>query len=124
MNQLIVKSFVAQGPIADKRYVMPGDKDGTVLQATGSTSALLGVADVPNGAKTGDKVDVVLLGWTAVEYGGTLTRGSLLTSDSVGRAIAATPAAGVNARIAGMALYSGVSGDVMDHLLSQSQAQG
>jgi hypothetical protein len=42
----------------------------------------------------------------------------------VGRAVAAVPAAGVNNRIGGMALYSGIVGDLLDHVVNTSQLQG
>lgn len=124
MNQVIVKGFVAAGPIADKRYVKFGAKDGEVLQAAGPADDIIGVSDIPGGIRTGGKVDVVLSGWTAVEYGGVVARGKLLTSDASGRAVQAAPGAGVNVRTGGLAFYSGVAGDIVDHLVAQGSLQG
>ncbi|MGH8568782.1 MAG: DUF2190 domain-containing protein, partial [Gammaproteobacteria bacterium] len=70
------------------------------------------------------RVECALAGTAEVEYGGTVTRGGLLTADSVGRAIAAAPAAGVNNRIIGIALVSGVISDIGLVQLAPGQIQG
>lgn len=52
---------------------------------------------------------MVFSGIAEVEYGGNVTRGDLLTSDANGKAIATTTAGN---RIIGIAMASGVSGDI------------
>jgi len=66
----------------------------------------------------------VLSGVATVEYGGTVTVGALLISDSTGRAIAATAAAGTNVRTIGVAMVAGVVGDLGAVLLSPGSFQG
>ena len=63
-----------------------------------------------------DIADVVL--------GGAVTRGDLLTSDANGAAITATAAAGTNIRVIGIALVSGVAGDIIPVLLNPTSFQG
>jgi hypothetical protein len=79
-----------------------------VLQGAAATDLLIGVSDL-GATSVGDRVDVHRSGIVRVEYGATVTRGDLLTADSVGRAIAVTPGAGV--RTIGVAEVSGVVGD-------------
>ena len=59
-----------------------------------------------------------------VEYGGTVAAGDLLTSDAQGRAVIASPASGTNARIVGIAEYSGALGDIGVIDLSLGSLQG
>lgn len=123
---VLTKNFLAGGTINPYRIVKFGSDDNTVILAAAATDSLLGVVDIPaqSSASSGERVDVVLTGVTEVEYGGTVTRGQELTSDANGRAVAASPAAGVNNRIIGIALKSGVVGDIGSVLLSQSVKQG
>lgn len=97
--------------------------DATVVQAAAATDALIGVSD-SNGAASGERIDVTLTGVAEICLGGTVTRGALLTSDSAGKGVAAAPSAGVNNRVIGVALVSGVSGDIIDVLLSPGSMQG
>lgn len=104
------KGFLAGGAIAAKRIVKFGSSDTAVVQASAATDSLIGVSDLA--AASGAQVDVVLAGVAIVEYGGNVTRGALLTADSNGKAVAAAPAATVSNRIVGIAMVSGVSGDL------------
>ncbi len=72
----------------------------------------------------GDEVRVMLQGITRIKLGGIVSRGTALTSDASGQAIAAAPATGSNVRIIGIALASGVSGDIIPTLLAPSVMQG
>lgn len=125
-NPVLTKSFVAGGTIVPFTLVKFGADDNTVVAAAAVADFLLGVADIPHqgNAVTGERVDVVVNGVAEVKYGGTITRGQLLTTDASGYAVAAAPAAGTNNRIIGVALQSGVSGDVGSVLLSQGSVQG
>lgn len=59
-----------------------------------------------------------------VVLGGTVTRNDRLTSDANAAAVTAAPAAGINAHVVGIALASGVSGDIIPVFLSNSVLQG
>lgn len=125
MNPILTKNLTAGGAISPYRIVKFGSDDDTVLQAAAETDLLLGVADLPEGgdAASGDSVDLILSGLADVEYGGTVARGNLLTSDSDGKAIAVTTAmllAGPVKTI-GRAYVSAVSGDIGPMMVLQSE---
>jgi hypothetical protein len=101
----------------------PGADDDTFSLATASTDLLTGVFQHAT-SNAADEVRVMLTGVTRVKLGGTVTRGNPLTSDASGQGVAAAPAAGSNVRIAGIALASGVSGDIIPMLLAPSVMQG
>jgi len=100
-----------------------GADDDTMSLATAATDMLAGVFQHTT-ANAGDEVRVMLEGITKVKLGGTVTRGQPLTSDASGQAIAAAPAAGSNARVIGLAMASGISGDIITMLISPSVMQG
>lgn len=106
----LTKGFIAGAAITKRRIVKIGAADGQVIQAAAATDVLFGVADVLDRA-SGETVDVILDGIAEVELGGTVTRGALVTADSVGRAVAAAPGAGVNHSVIGEVLIAGVVGD-------------
>lgn len=122
----LVKTFVAGAAIQPGRLVKFDADDRTVIQGAAAADAVFGVSDSTpiSAAATGERVDVVIGDIAPVVYGGTVTRGQLLMSDSTGRAIAATAAAGTNVRTAGIAMVSGVVGDIGDILLSPGSFQG
>jgi hypothetical protein len=122
----LVKTFLAGAAIQPARLVKFDADDRTVIQGAAAADAVFGVSDsTPIGAAaTGERVDVVMSGIAPVVYGGNVTRGQLLMSDSTGRAIAATAAAGTNVRTAGVAMVSGVVGDIGDISLSPGSFQG
>lgn len=122
-NATLTKSFLAGGAISPYRIVKMGSDDDSVVQGAAATDSLMGVAD-GLGAESGQRVDVILQGTAEVTYGGSVTRGALLTCDASGRAVAAAPAAGSNVRIIGIALVSGVSGDVATILVNPGSMQG
>lgn len=121
-NPELIKSYKAGGAISKHRIVKLS-ADDTVVQAAAATDALHGVLG-EIAAASGDRVDVVLTGIAEVEYGGNVTRGALLTADADGKAVSADPAAGVNNRIIGQAMESGVAGDIGSVLISHSSMQG
>jgi len=123
-NQGLVKTFNSGAAIARSRIVQFGADERTVIQSSAATSSHIGVADDLAAPGAGRLVDVVLQGVATVEYGGAVTRGALLTSDAVGRAIVATAAGGANVRIAGVAMVDGVLGDQGAVLLSAGSFQG
>ena len=121
-NPDLFLTFTAGGAITGNRFVKFGSGDRLIVQAAAATDAILGVSDLTSAQD--ENVDVCLTGIFPVTYGGNVTRGDLLTSDSSGRAIVAAPAAGVNHRIAGIAMVSGVSGDLGSVRLSPGSVQG
>src|SRR5512133_80103 len=123
-NRDIAKSYSAEGAISPCRIVKPGAADYGVLQAAAVGDKLVGITVPLVSAATGDTVDVIHDGIADLQLGGTVTRGDLLTSDATGQGVTAAPAAGTNNRVIGVALVSGVSGDIIPVLLSAGSFQG
>jgi hypothetical protein len=121
----LLHNFTAGGNIFPWRIVKFGSADYQVLQASANSDLMFGVSYFPQASndplKPGDsltnikvianeRLDVVMTHVAEVEYGAAVTRGQYLTSDASGRAIPAVPGAGV--RVIGMAMLSGVLGDI------------
>ncbi|HVY35229.1 MAG TPA: hypothetical protein VG960_12510 [Caulobacteraceae bacterium] len=124
MNPGLTKTFTAGGAIS-KRRLLKLSADGTVIQATGATDAIIGVSDMSaDVANIGDRVDVRLGGIAEIDVGGAITRGALITSDANGKAVAAAPAAGVNNRTAGVGFVTYANGDIGDFQLTIGSLQG
>lgn len=123
-NRGLVKSYSAEGAISPCRIAKFGAADYGVLQAAAATDKLVGVTVPLITVGSGETVDVIHDGIADVEYGGNVTRGDLLTSDANGKAITATAAAGSNIRVIGVALVSGVAGDICPVLLDLTSFQG
>ncbi|MBA4792293.1 MAG: DUF2190 family protein [Phenylobacterium sp.] len=118
MRNLPASPFTAGAAIAGRRFVK-FSAEGTVVQATASTDAIIGVSDSLGAKAAGDIVDVYQLGThIEVEAGGNLTRGLEITSDANGKAVTAAPAAGASCRTAGIVQGSYVAGDVAEYLAS------
>ncbi len=121
-NQYI-KNFIAEEAMAAFTIAKFGADDLHVVPAAAVADKLIGVTtDIP--AIVGERCDVQLGGAVDVRYGGTVARGDLLTTDSTGRAVSAAPAAGTNNRVVGVALMSGVVGDVGKMMIAQGTTQG
>lgn len=110
-NEGLQKTLIAGAAVAKNRIVKFGASDTAAVQAAAATDLLIGVSD-NLGASSGEPFDVIIDGIALVQYGGNVTRGDLLTSDADGKAIAAAPAATASARVIGVAMVSGVSGDI------------
>ncbi|MFM1991333.1 MAG: hypothetical protein RJA99_4290 [Pseudomonadota bacterium] len=119
----LTKSYLAEAAIAGNRIVKFGAADFSVIQGAAATDLLVGVSSRLDAA-LGERIDVIHEGIADVKLGGTVTRGQRITSDATGQGVAAAPAAGTNNGVIGMALISGVSGDVIPVLLSVGQIQG
>jgi hypothetical protein len=117
-NEGLQKTLIAGGTVAANRIVKFGSSDTAVVQAAAATDLLIGVSD-NLGAASGEPLDIIMDGIAFVVYGGNVTRGQLLTADSDGKAVAAAPAAEGSNRIIGVAMLSGVSGDIGSVLISQ-----
>lgn len=106
------KAYRAKGAIPEFHIVKPDTSDDEVKLASAATDKVLAVTgrgDVADGAR----VDVAMQGEAAVMYGAAVTRGDRLKASGVnnkhGRAIPTTTAGD---HIVGVALVSGVDGDI------------
>ncbi len=127
-NPGLIKKFKAGATIAKNRIVKFGADDNHVIQGAAVSDSLIGVVDFPGPLSdtvlVEEGVDVVLNGVAEIKLGGTVVRGGPLTSDATGQGVAAAPGAGVNNRIVGFAMASGVTGDIIGVLLNPSTIQG
>jgi len=122
-NQGLTKAFVAGAAISPNRLLKFGSDDRTLLQGAAAADFIFCVSD-DVGCASGERLDAVLTEIATVEFGGTVTRGGMVISDSTGRAIAATATAGSNVRTVGIALVSAVVGDKGPVLLVPGSFQG
>lgn len=104
----LIINYDAGAAVNPLRIVKRGASDREAIQATDGSAAFLGVSDQLGADAAGDPLDVIRSDLGEVEYGGNVTGGDWLTSDSVGRAIATTTD-GDN--VIGRAETSGVLGD-------------
>lgn len=104
-------AYRASEAIEARRIARAGGVDGTVLRGSSGTDALVGVTtDIP--AAEGETCDVQRSGCAPVVYGGSVSRGDPLTSDSQARAITAVAGVGAAVRVIGFAEVTGVVGDI------------
>jgi hypothetical protein len=119
-NPILTKCYNSGGVIPI-HTIVKFSASGTVVAAAASTDALIGVLRGVNflgttAAALGDRVDVIQEGIADVVVGiGGLTRGDKVTSDVNGAAV--TWATG---RTVGVALESGVAGDIVPVEVSPS----
>lgn len=119
-EQLLIKNYVAGAALVGNRFVQPDATDGQVVYADDGDAAF-GITDrvgsPPSvtdavGAAEGDRVDVVHVGITDLELGGTVAFGEYIepSTDGVGVAWSAgAPGA--------LALESGDDGDIITVLV-------
>lgn len=117
------RSVLAQAAIGAFLVIKHGTVDNSAALATTSADALIGTSDAL-GKDLGELVDFPTSGSGEVALGAAVTRGDPLTADATSRAVTAAPGVGVNARIIGFALQSGVAGDVIDYLVAPGRIQG
>lgn len=120
-----VKTYIAGAAVTKRRIVKLGAADGAVVMSAGaaSTEFHIGVSTEIDSA-SGEPCDVIRDGFADVEFGGTVVRGAPVTSDSTGRAVSASPSAGVNHRIIGFAEVSSLIGDVGTIFINPGLMQG
>lgn len=106
-TEMFIKSYRADAAVGPHLIVKAGAADGSIAQASGPTTAIMGVADSLGGS-TGQIMDTVNGGYATVIYGGIVTRGAPLTSDANGKAVVATVA---GSRLIGFAVLAGAAGD-------------
>jgi len=122
-NPNLIRNFKAEAAVGKFLIVKLGAADGQVLQGAAVADKLIGVStDID--AAINERCDVILDGVADVIYGAAVTRGDLLTTDANGKAVTAAPGAGVNNRVIGTALVSGVLNDVGQVNIMPSMMQG
>lgn len=118
------KSYIAASAISKYLLVKPsGVNDGEMVPAAAATDAIAGISQNVDVAQ-GQLVDVVHDDSANLLLGGTVAPMDPITSDANGKGVKAAPAAGVNNRIVGFALTSGVSGDIIPVLIKIGYLQG
>jgi hypothetical protein len=125
MSQLI-KTYTATAAAINSRRIVKfdGTTKTLVLLAAAATDNSIGVA-TEVAAAASERVDVIHHGVTYVEAGAAFNPGAMLTADSVGRAVAASPAAGTNNRIVGIAIEeAAAAGDLVLMLVNPFSTQG
>lgn len=122
-NLTFVKAYTAGGAINANSIVKYGASDYAVLQSGAVSDHNMGIT-TEVATVSGDRVDVVLGGIADLKLGGTVTRGDRITSDASGNGVTAAPAAGTNNWIVGIAVISGVSGDLIPVFVNQEVFQG
>jgi hypothetical protein len=123
-NPLLQKNFTAGGAIAAHTIVKFSSSDTVVVAAAAATDLLIGVCNEV-GPASGERCDVIMAGIAYVKAGAAVTRGTLLTADSSGRAVTAAPAGGVNNNVIGRALESCANADeIIRVLIGPGSVQG
>ena len=113
-NDILTKSFTAEGAIPGNHIVTLGTAANSVTKASAATETLVGVTH-NTAATAGLMADVVMAGTPMVKAGAAITKGSYVTTDASGQAVAST--AGTD-RVIGMALEGASAGDLIPVLLS------
>ena len=122
-NPLLTKNYLAGAAISPFRIVKFSAAD-TVIPGAAVSDALVGIAtDI--GPASGELAEVVHFGLYFIEAGAAYAQGARLTTDSVGRGVAAAPAAGTNNSVIGIAVDAAVAaGDIVRVAIFPSQIQG
>ncbi len=122
-NAFLTKNQVAGADIIKYRILKHSAAE-TVIQAAAATDGLIGVCNEV-APLSGQRCDVILMGIADIEAGAAITVDAPITSDSVGRAVTAAPAAGTNNRVIGFALEAAsAAGDVIRVLIAPHTMQG
>jgi hypothetical protein len=111
----LVLNYTSGAAVAANRIVKLAS-DTTVTQGAAAADALIGVTNELAATASGQSLDIVMGGVAEIEAGGSITRGALITSDTVGRAVTATE----DNRVIGVALKSASTSDIIPVLLGLS----
>lgn len=114
-NELFIKAYRAEEIIPARTIVKFGTQDATAKIATAVTDGFIGVTGSVGATAVGDTVDVVKAGVVEVIYGGTVTRGDLITTNATGQAVKSSANGD---KIIGIAETSGVQNDIGSVYLS------
>jgi hypothetical protein len=107
-NTVLIRNYETNGTIGKYRIVKFHTADRVVAQAAADSDMLIGVNNDVDIASTDSRADIIRAGLAPVVYGGSVTRGDLLTSDANGKAVTA----GDGDRAIGIAEISGVADDI------------
>jgi len=113
VNPLLTKSFKAGAAINPSRFIKAGAADWAAIQATDAAAAILGVSAENLAVAIDQSADVIMEGIAYVMAGGACTRGAYVEPDANGKAVDANIAAGALKYVGGVALESGVAGDLI-----------
>lgn len=122
----ITKTYTATNAAINARRIVKfdGTTKTLVLLAAAATDASIGIT-TEVAAAANERVDVIHIGVAYVEAGAAFNPGAMLTSDSSGRAVTASPGAGTNNRVVGLALEeAGAAGDLVLVLVNPFSTQG
>lgn len=115
-NDVLVKPFIAEGAIPGNRIITLGTGTQSAALASAVSETLIGVSHNTD-TDSGDVADVVMAGTPMIKAGAAITKGSYVTTDATGHAVASS--AGTD-RILGIALEGASTGDLIPVLLSVS----
>ena len=111
----IEKPVIAEEAFASAYLIAKfGTTDEKVKKGAAALKPVLGI--VQSKAKAGDKVNLMLTGISLVKLGGTVARGDLITTNDSAEGIKTIT---VKNYVVGIAMTSGVDGDLIPLLLSQ-----
>lgn len=117
------RTLLAQAATAAFLILKHGTVDNSAALASAATDLLVGTND-SLAKDAGELIDYPTSGTGEVKLGGNVTRGQPITADAASKGVYANPAAGVNNRIIGYALQSGVADDVIDYQIAPGTVQG
>ena len=119
------KSPRVDAAIDEFKIVKMGITDDTVAQATAATEELIGVVQDTTTA-AGQHTQLAMVGNISRIVLGTggATRGDKITADANGDGVVPAPGAGVNNNYIGVALKTGVAGDIIPVLIQPGSIQG
>lgn len=115
-EQILLKSLTAGGTIAAHRFVEIDTKGEKVTQANSDGDPIIGVSDALT-YKSGDRIDVGVIGIFDVEAGAAINAGVLVSSDADGKAKVAAS----GKTVAGMTLAKAAAGDIVKVLLTHGK---
>lgn len=122
MQQTLVIARIADTGGVGENLIVRWTAGGKAALASGSTTAVTGVSlfDTP----AGQTASIQVSGVARVKLGGTVSANDPITSNASGQGVVANPGAGVNAYIIGIAMESGVAGDLIDVQIAPGRIQG
>ncbi len=120
----VLKSAVAGAAITSGQILKFGADDDTLVPAAAATDVLMAIAE--EAAASGQQLAVAVSAPNIrpVVLGGAVTRGDLITSDANGAGVTCAPGAGANNYYIGMAMMSGVAGDIIPVRVGPGVMQG
>lgn len=124
MNYLAIPGLKAGANISANQFeaVKMGTADFTVIAITANTDKPVGILqDDPNAS--GQSAEVAHVGVCKARYGGTVTRGDLLSVDTDGELVAVTPGTDTTRFVIALAMESGADQEVrFVQLMQQGRA--